>query len=63
VLFLGAFFAIPGLGLSLTPSSIVPISVVFGILAGGIIYYIIMNQYQKSKGVNIRMLFEEIPPE
>ncbi len=63
VLFLYAFFAIPGVGLSLTPSSIVPISVVFGILAGGIIYYVIMNQYQKSKGINIGMLFNEIPPE
>lgn len=63
VLFLGAFFAIPGVGLSLTPSSIVPISVVFGILAGGIVYYLVISRYQKSKGIDIGMLFNEIPPE
>jgi amino acid transporter len=63
VMFLAAFFAIPGVGLSLTPSSIVPISVVLGILAGGIIYYFIMEHYQRSKGVDIKSLFNEIPPE
>jgi len=63
VLFLGAFFAIPGVGLSLTPSAIVPVGVVAAILAGGIVYYVIMNRYQRSKGIDIGTLFNEIPPE
>jgi hypothetical protein len=38
-------------------------TVVFGVLAVSAIWYFIVKNMQKSKGINVDYAFKEIPPE